>query len=56
MCLYCENGKPLWESRVESIRIGKHPQKKTPSIKIGFHFQLDIYYCPMCGRKLTEDK
>ena len=54
MCEYCKNGKPLWESRVESIRIGKHPQTGKPSLKIGFQFCLEIEHCPKCGKNLME--
>ena len=51
-CDYCQNGKPLWESRVESIRIGNHPQTKRPSLKIGNRFNMEIECCPKCGRRL----
>ena len=53
MCKHCENGLPLWKSRVECISIGKHPQKNTPAMKIG-RFYLDIDFCPKCGRKIAE--
>lgn len=51
-CHYCNYGEPLWKSRLESVVIGKNPQTRKPSLKLGHSFSLPIEYCPKCGRKL----
>ena len=51
-CHYCKDGAPLWESHLESVVIGKHPQTRKPSLKLGHSLSLPIEFCPKCGRKL----
>ena len=51
-CNSCADGAPLWESSLECVVIGKHPQTRKPSLKIGTVVYIPIEYCPKCGRKL----
>lgn len=51
-CHYCNDGEPLWKSCLESVVIGKNPQTRNPSIKLGHSLSIPIEYCPKCGRKL----
>lgn len=51
-CHYCRDGEPLWKSHLESVVIGKNPQTRNPSIKLGHSLSIPIEYCPICGRKL----
>lgn len=51
-CHYCKDGEPLWKSHLESVVIGKNPQTRNPSIKLGHSLSIPIEYCPKCGRKL----
>lgn len=51
-CHYCKDGEPLWKSNLESVVIGKNPQTRNPSIKLGHSLSIPIEYCPICGRKL----
>lgn len=51
-CHYCKDGEPLWKSNLESVVIGKNPQTRNPSIKLGHSLSIPIEYCPKCGRKL----
>ena len=55
-CSFCSDGAPLWESHLESVVIGKHPQTRKPSIKIGRVVYIPIEFCPKCGRKLCDIK
>lgn len=68
MCEYCEKDSELYSDYCNShsviIKMTKFPENKTKigidlycgSQDICFLDYIDIKYCPMCGRKLEEER
>ena len=47
-CHYCMDGEPLWKSNLESVVIGKNPQTRNPSIKLGRSVRSFSTSAPSC--------
>lgn len=57
MCEYCYNKKMLFKSLRSEVFICMSSITNLPVIDItqgGYNLCLNIHYCPMCGRKLTN--
>lgn len=61
MCKYCkrENQEPIFKTLKDSVSVAKSGNTGLPILEIvqyAYELEINIHYCPMCGRKLTEDK
>ena len=59
MCEYCEKEKSIEERENDNIHFeiyGKHLRVLGKVLSIPLGRDVIINYCPMCGRKLGDDK
>ena len=57
ICKYCksENPEPIFETLKNSVSVLKSGNTGLPILEIvqyAYELDINIYYCPMCGRKL----
>ncbi len=62
MCKYCENDKLLIESSnngIHHLGVSESDEKGRWGLVMFTPFGMyskEIYYCPICGRKLTDER
>ena len=56
MCEYCEELESIREERGFDISISKYTDSSFIEIDCPYNFiAFEINFCPMCGRKLSDD-
>ena len=61
MCKYCEDNVPLVIREDNGVNVIRIDQEAIDLLLIpysednGIHTNIPIEYCPLCGRKLSED-
>ena len=58
MCEYCEGDREIVFNKFMRIKVEKFIDNLTLRVdtRESTHTRVDINYCPMCGRKLGEEK
>ena len=58
MCKYCENGDSIYYDDLDVYIIGNELNidlnMNIEDVYIDNEYEIEINYCPMCGRKLKE--